>query len=290
VKIFQDIENYLGDKIITTVLLGGGCINETYQLTTSAKKSFFLKTNKNAPPDMFPMEAKGLEEIKSAQVLLTPQVLQINAHFLLLEFIKVQKKTPGFFSTFGRLLANHHKRPAIGWGYPSNNYIGANPQVSPLITYRPENSLRDWAQFYFENRILYQLKLAEKNHLSDPNLARLIGQLELKVPEILADGEEPPAILHGDLWSGNFLINQDHLPVLIDPAVYYGHREADLAMTKLFGGFSNDFYTAYNETYPLKPGYKFRENLYHLYHVLNHLNLFGKSYYGQCIALIQSYL
>lgn len=286
---FREIEKFIGEKILTTVPLGGGCINDTYQITTSTNKSFFLKTNKNAPADMFSMEAKGLEEIQSFKVLSTPKVLLVNAHFLLLEFIEVQKKTPTFFQTFGKLLAQHHQIAGTCWGYWADNYIGANRQVNPLTAYQLENSAKDWAHFYFENRILYQLKLAEENGLSDTTLSHLISKLESKIPEILAPSVEPPALLHGDLWGGNFLINNHHIPVMIDPAVYYGHREVDLAMTKLFGGFSNDFYKAYSETYPLKPGYEYRENLYHLYHVLNHLNLFGKSYYGQCILLIQSY-
>ena len=235
------------------------------------------------------MEAKGLEEIESLKVLSTPKVLLVNAHFLLLEFIEVQKKTPTFFHTFGRLLAQHHQKASTHWGYFGDNYIGASRQVNPMMPYQLENSAKDWAHFYFENRILYQLKLAEKNQLADSMLSHLISKLEPKIPEILAPSGEPPSLLHGDLWGGNFLINHQQIPVMIDPAVYYGHREADLAMTKLFGGFSSDFYKAYNETYPLRPGYEYRENLYHLYHVMNHLNLFGKSYYGQCIQLIQSY-
>ena len=288
--VFSDVENFIGEKIITTVSQWGGCINDSYQITTLTNKSFFLKTNKNAPADMFPMEAKGLEDIRSIKVLSTPKVLLVNAHFLLLEFIEVQKKTPIFFQTFGKLLARHHQISAAYWGYSSDNYIGANRQVNPSIPYQQENASKDWAQFYFENRILYQLKLAEKKQLSDATLSHLISKLEPNIPEILAPGCEPPALLHGDLWGGNFLITHHHSPVMIDPAVYYGHREADLAMTKLFGGFSSDFYNAYNETYPLKPGYEYRENLYHLYHVMNHLNLFGKSYYNRCIQLIQSYL
>ena len=125
---------------------------------------------------------------------------------------------------------------------------------------------------------------------STPELRKAISKLEERIEEIIGDSEEKPSLLHGDLWSGNFMVNENGETVLIDPAVYYGHREADLGMTKLFGGFSNEFYKSYNETYPLKDGYEYRENIYKLYHVLNHLNLFGGGYYSQAISLIKFYI
>jgi fructosamine-3-kinase len=148
----------------------------------------------------------------------------------------------------------------------------------------------NWLTFYFDKRLLTQFKLAEKNGYVDDQFSSLFKNLENKLPNILAGSEEPPSLIHGDLWQGNFLISPSGEPVLIDPAVYYGHREAELAMTKLFGGFPESFYNAYKLAYPLKPGYEYREGIYSLYHVLNHLNLFGSGYKSQAISLMKLYL
>ncbi|MDZ7626517.1 MAG: fructosamine kinase family protein [Ignavibacteriaceae bacterium] len=123
-----------------------------------------------------------------------------------------------------------------------------------------------------------------------PELRKGISKLENKIQEIIGDTQEKPSLLHGDLWGGNYMVDENGNAVLIDPAVYYGHREADLGMTKLFGGFSSEFYRAYNETFPLEDGYEYRENIYKLYHVLNHLNLFGGGYYSQALSLIKYYV
>ncbi len=133
------------------------------------------------------------------------------------------------------------------------------------------------------------MQLAENNSYSDSRLRKAFSHIENNIENILTGSEEPPALLHGDLWSGNYMCSKNSEPVIIDPAVYYGHREADLAMTKLFGGFSHEFYDAYNKSYPLKDGYEYRENIYILYHVLNHLNLFGQGYYRQAIELMEYY-
>ena len=136
---------------------------------------------------------------------------------------------------------------------------------------------------------MYQYKLAEKNGYATQELRAGISKLENKIEKILAGSEESPSLLHGDLWSGNYMIDENGDACLIDPAVYYGHREADLGMTKLFGGFNSEFYKSYNENYPLPDGYDYRENIYKLYHVMNHLNLFGGGYYSQAISLINYY-
>jgi fructosamine-3-kinase len=148
----------------------------------------------------------------------------------------------------------------------------------------------NWTEFYFNKRLLYQYNLAEKNGYAGEELQRAFSQLENKIYLVLKDSNAIPSLLHGDLWSGNYITDETGNACLIDPAVYYGHREADLAMTKLFGGFDNRFYSAYNEEYPLDNGYEFRENIYKLYHVLNHLNLFGTAYYQQALSLIKYYL
>ena len=137
---------------------------------------------------------------------------------------------------------------------------------------------------------LPSLLIYEKNGLADEDLRKSFSRLESKISDILKDSQEQPSLLHGDLWSGNYMVDEHGNACIIDPAVYYGHREADLAMTRLFGGYSEDFYKSYNESFPLKDGWEYRENIYKLYHVLNHLNLFGKGYYSQALSLIRSYL
>src|SRR3990170_4265627 len=130
----------------------------------------------------------------------------------------------------------------------------------------------------------------KKNGNVNSNFRKCFNQLENKIENILSGKIEKPSLLHGDLWAGNYLVDENGRVCLIDPAVYYGNREADLAMTKLFGGFTKEFYDSYNELYPLEDGYEYRENIYKLYHVLNHLNLFGSGYYQQALSLIKFYL
>jgi fructosamine-3-kinase len=152
-----------------------------------------------------------------------------------------------------------------------------------------EEEKNDWATFYFNKRLLYQYDLADKNGFVDSTFKSLFLNLKSCLPEVLDGSEEVPSLLHGDLWGGNFMVDSKGAPVLIDPAVYYGHREAEMAMTNLFGGFDPDFYEAYNTEWPLKPGYQQREAVYTLYHVLNHLNLFGSAYRSQTLALLKQY-
>jgi len=204
----------------------------------------------------------------------------------LMEFIYPGTKKKNFFEDFGWSLANLHRYTASHFGFYEDNFIGATPQLNVV----KGSASKTWKQFFWEYRILYQFQLAQKNGYADEKLTNGISQLEDRVEMILSGSEESPSLLHGDLWKGNFIVDRNGEPVLIDPAVYYGHREADLAMTKLFGGFPPEFYEAYNENYPLKEGYEYRENIYLLYHVLNHLNLFGHSYYLKAIQLIYSYL
>jgi fructosamine-3-kinase len=148
----------------------------------------------------------------------------------------------------------------------------------------------NWAGFYMNKQLLPQINLAKQNGLLSKGLNDKLQQLLDKIPEILADSIEEPSLLHGDLWGGNFLCDSKGKAVLIDPAVYYGHREADLAMTKMFGGFSPEFYKSYQQHFPLAPRWEYRENLYLLYHQLNHLNLFGSSYLEGAFRLIDYYL
>jgi len=235
---------------------------------------------------MFLKEGTGLIELRKPGVIRIPNVILAESSFILMEFIESGTKTKNFFKNFGCKLAELHKFKGSSFGFYEDNFIGSNVQRN----IPGEDEKGNWVNFYYTKRLLAQYTLLEKNDYVTPELTDGILSLERKIYKILAGSEESPSLLHGDLWSGNFMVDKMGNPVLIDPAVYYGHREADLAMTKLFGGFKPEFYSAYNECYPLPEGYEYRENIYKLYHVLNHLNLFGKGYYNQAISLINDYI
>ena len=283
-SLFAQIEQSLGEPIETSTSIGGGCIAKTHRIRTVSGRELFLKSGFSN--SMFRSEANGLRELRKANVIGVPEVFLVDENFLLMEFIYPGTKKKNFFEDFGWSLANLHRYTASHYGFYEDNFIGATPQLNVV----KGSASKIWRQFFWEYRILYQFQLAQKNGYADEKLTNGISQLEDRIEMILSGSEEPPSLLHGDLWRGNFIVGRNGEPVLIDPAVYYGHREADLAMAKLFGGFPPEFYKAYQENYPLKDGYEYRENIYMLYHVLNHLNLFGHSYYLQAIQLIYSYL
>jgi len=284
-NIFNNIEGITNSKIISTSSLSGGCISNAYKITLQDKKNLFLKINSSHPKDMFHKEANGLNELAKPNVIKIPKVIAVNDTFILLEFVGNGIKQKDFFENFGRSFAEMHKFTLETFGFYEDNYIGSTPQIN----IPNEKEKIDWTAFYFSKRILFQFNLAENNGFATDELRKGISFLESNIENILKGSEELPSLLHGDLWSGNYMVNEKGKASLIDPAVYYGHREADLAMTKLFGGFSESFYKSYNESFPLKDGCNYRENIYKLYHVLNHLNLFGSGYYSQAVSLIKSY-
>ncbi len=230
----------------------------------------FLKTNDARFADAFAAEAGGLAALRNAG-LRSPEPL---AHgvagdqaFLLMEFLQLQSN--GDFAALGKMLAaaHHHTAPRFGW--QRDNYIGTTPQANGWCD--------DWAKFWRERRLLPQLELARRNGFD----------LKINSLDLVLEKHRPRAsLLHGDLWSGNAAFTSIGAPVVFDPAVYYGDREADLAMTELFGGFPREFYKAYREAFPLPPGHELRKHLYNLYHLLNHLNLFGGGYLGQVKATL----
>ena len=288
-KLNQKIKNKLEEELEINISsfssLSGGCISNAYKIKTIDNKNYLLKINESHKGDMFLKEANGLVELKKANAIKVPEVILAEKDFILLEFINSSGRTNSFFKDFGIRFSEMHKYSSSTFGFYENNYIGANPQ--PNIPSKDEET--SWTKFYFNKRLLYQYKLAEKNGYATQELRAGISKLENKIEKILAGSEESPSLLHGDLWSGNYMIDENGDACLIDPAVYYGHREADLGMTKLFGGFNSEFYKSYNENYPLPDGYDYRENIYKLYHVMNHLNLFGGGYYSQAISLINYY-
>lgn len=284
-KIKLRFEEKLGNKISKITSLSGGCISDAYKITTKDNSDFLLKYNPSVSNEMFVKEANGLKELSKSKTIRIPEVLGFDKDYILLEFIITGNKRRNFFENFGQNFARMHKFTSENFGFYEDNYIGSNPQKNVP----EENEKKDWVYFYFNERILFQLKLAEKLGNSTEELRNCISKLENKISAIISTNEKP-SLIHGDLWGGNYMVDGSGQAVLIDPAVYYGNREADLGMTKLFGGFSSEFYFAYNEEFPLEDGYEYRENIYKLYHVLNHLNLFGGGYYSQALSLIKFYI
>jgi fructosamine-3-kinase len=234
---------------------------------------------------MFEAEATGLQEIKNSHSLRVPTPIcwgknETNS-WLVLEYIEMDRITKNGSEALGIGLAEMHRISFEKFGWMQNNTIGSTPQIN--------NFSLDWIQFWREHRLGYQLQLAKTNGYT----GRLLKQGEYLMAELEAFFPETPqvaSLLHGDLWSGNYSYDLAGRPVLYDPAIYYGDRETDLAMTELFGGFSTTFYAAYSEAYPLDPGYKTRKILYNLYHILNHLNLFGGSYLNQAEDMMEKLL
>jgi fructosamine-3-kinase len=285
-KITKEIENFRGSAVKKSEFLSGGCISNAYKVTFEDDTSFLIKINEHSPTDMFIKEAHGLKELQKANAIKVPEVILYDEGFVLLEFITSITKKKNFFEEFGRKFALLHKFRSDEFGFYEDNYIGSTPQIN----INDETTKKNWTSFYFNKRLLYQFKLAEKNGYADSRLRDAFIKTEDKIEFILGGSAEMPTLLHGDLWSGNYITDENGEACLIDPAVYYGHREADLAMTKLFGGFSQLFYDSYNESFPLLEGWKYRENIYMLYHVLNHLNLFGSGYYAHALSLMKFYL
>jgi len=268
--------------------VGGGCINDARIVHLDDGRRFFVKSNAAPLPAMFEREAEGLEALAHAGSLRAPRPIGHGGGegdtvpFLVIEYIETGRRRSDFSERFGRGLAELHRRAtADRFGFASDNYIGATPQ--------PNRWADDWVEFWRDHRLGHQLRLARRNGVSDHTLERAGDALLLRLDELISAPDERPSLLHGDLWAGNYMVDGAGEPVLIDPATYYGRREADLAMTQLFGGFDARFYAAYAEAWPLAPGSDERLDIYRLYHQLNHLNLFGASYRAGCMAILERY-
>jgi len=279
----KNLEEILNEKVITNSFVGGGSIADSQKIKTSSGKEFFVKSYSQSKSNILKNEVNGLKEIQKSKTVKTPQIIYYDDDILILNFIKPGRKNKNFSELFGIQLAAMHRLKSDKFGFYENNYIGSNPQINlPLYS--------NWTDFYWENRLFYQFKLAEKNNYINSDFRKLFNQFESIYRKIIEGTEEKPSLIHGDLWGGNYLVDEFGDPVLIDPAVYYGHREAELGMTILFGGFDSDFYSSYNEAYPLSDGWKERLDIYKLYHIMNHLNLFGTGYLNQTLSIIKSYL
>jgi fructosamine-3-kinase len=215
-------------------------------------------------------EADGLMALRDAEALRVPELMFHSRQWLVMEAIEREAAGAAFWTSLAEGLVRLHRKTGP-WGWPRNNFIGRNPQHN-------KGGQNSWAEFFWEQRILPQLDGLRARKIWTAAEEKWLGVLEDHVLRILADVHEPPSLLHGDLWSGNVLCGKEQTPILIDPAVYYGHRETDLAMTELFGGFARSFYQRYKELWPLAPGYPARRLVYNFYHKLNHANLYGSGY------------
>ena len=265
----------LGAAIKTTRRLSGGDINDAFEVELSSGVRVFLKTNPSAPVNMFPAEAQGLDWLRSARALRIPEVLAVSSGrdgepcFLVLELLTPGKPKHDFDEQLGRGLAGLHRSGAEGFGLALDNFIGSLPQ---------RNRAHDtWADFFWYERLEPQLARAVAAGQASSRMRASFERLASKLSRLLGP-TEPPARLHGDLWGGNLHVDAQGAPCLIDPAVYGGHREVDLAMMRLFGGFGERVFRAYEEVWPLSPGHAERIALYQLYPLLVHLNLFGGGY------------
>jgi fructosamine-3-kinase len=292
----------------------GGSINTAYRILTKDNEQWFCKINENSPfPDLLEKEKMGLDLLRKQDIIRIPAVVA-NAtaggtQILVLEWIAHGPKTAGFWRLFGEQLARLHRVAAPSFGLPENNYMGALPQYnshSPYNTCSPGSSSSPgnpssadhsssqsrspfgrWTDFFIQLRLEPQTRLAASNGLLEPAALRQFERLYTALPGIFP--EEVPSLLHGDLWSGNFICDEHSRPVLIDPAVYFGHRSMDLAMTTLFGGFDRAFYEAYAYHFPFPPNYREQWSICNLYPLLIHLNLFGKSYLEDILHTIQRF-
>ncbi len=249
--------------------VGGGCINLGRVLTTATGEQLFLKLNRAAPAGMFRREAEGLSALAAvAGGPRVPAPLLAGDDFLLLEYLRPEPPAADYWPRLGQRLARLHQHTRDRFGFEHDNYIGSTPQ--------PNAWAADGFTFFAEQRLGFQARLARERGRLSERAARQIERLAGRLPQLVP--EQPASLIHGDLWSGNIIPGPGGAACLIDPAAYFGWAEADLAMMVLFGHPPEAFFAAYRQVRPLAPGYRERVDIYNLYHLLNHLNLFGSGY------------
>ncbi|WP_407426552.1 fructosamine kinase family protein [Treponema sp.] len=280
-------------SIVHTDRLSGGDINKAYALTLSNGKKIFMKANAKENASFFTAESLALSAIESTKTIKTPEILctgtepgeEVGYSFLFLEYIESSQKIKNYWELFGRELADLHKantkRFTSGkkFGFLQDNFIGAKPQKNV--------DSDSWVDFFRDSRLAPKFKNTDS--FFDENDRKKITKLLDHLGDFLVEPESP-SLLHGDLWNGNVMCGSDGKAWLIDPASYVGHCEADLAMTELFGGFPKEFYKAYKEANPLQTGYEERRDLYNLYHLLNHLEMFGSGYLNAVKSILREYM
>lgn len=270
-------------KIKRRTAISGGCINQTF-LLEGDKQRYFIKLNDTGGLPMFDAESAGLQAILDTGTISAPQPLCTgiadNHTFLVMSYINSTGNASNH-ALLGEQLAAMHRKRFNYFGWHQDNTIGSTIQPNPHRS--------NWIDFWREQRLGFQLTLAAQNGFG--GALQTDGERLMDCLGGLFDGYTPqPSLLHGDLWSGNYCFDQDGTPTIFDPACYYGDREADIAMSELFGGFNSEFYRAYQNAFPLKSGYQTRKTLYNLYHILNHLNLFGEGYLSQAQQMMRQLL
>lgn len=284
--IAQQIRNVTNTsfEIQITKPIAGGDINRAF-LLQGDKARYFVKLNRTDLVEMFAAEFAALNELSQTQTIKVPTPITFgqtaNISFLVLEFLDLKRATSQSERLLGQQLAQLHQFNPPFFGWKMDNTIGSTPQKN--------QQSQDWAAFWHKQRLGFQLQLAEQKGYGS-SLQRLGEKLLARLSDFFVDYTPQPSLLHGDLWGGNVAAIAQNEPVIFDPASYYGDRETDLAMTELFGGFSQDFYSAYNDVWRLDVGYKTRKALYNLYHILNHVNLFGSGYTMQAQQMMQKLL
>jgi protein-ribulosamine 3-kinase len=279
----KELEDRLQLKITSFRQAAGGCINWCGQIQTPAGNYFVKWNNLHKYPNMFAAEQDGLNRLAQTRSVRVPHTHMVFAvsdwQVLVLEYIPPGRPRPDYWEKLGEQLADLHRNSASAFGLDRHNYIGSLPQIN--------DTRSSWVDFFIQNRLEYQLKMAEAGGWIDASLRLQFESLYRKLPDLMP--EEPPALLHGDLWSGNLMTDAAGFPCMVDPAVYYGHREAELSFTRLFGGFDDRFYDAYHTCFPLQRDWESRVDLYNLYPLLVHVNLFGGGYLASVINIIHRY-
>lgn len=284
----QDLRSKTGEKaaISEKTTLSGGDINQAFRIQFGGQ-NYFCKFNSHIPHDFFLVEARALDMMLLVNKIHCPKPITVGTsgrfHYLVLQYIPLQ--STGNIECLGRQLAQFHKasinhNPVKGYyGFDGNNYIGTTPQQNkPTV---------NWCDFWIEQRIKPQLRIAKSSGYTR-QLVKNSSALYRGIHDILVVHQPVSVMVHGDLWSGNKSFDENGDPVIYDPALYFGDREVDLALSELFGGFGRGFYRSYDECWALPPGQPQRKDLYNLYHLLNHLNLFGAAYLEGCRRIIDA--
>ena len=271
-----------GLRLLSADPISGGCIHNGRHLQTS-EGDFFLKYNHLRELANFETEIHGLGLLAGSETLGVPKPFgtgTTGAHaFLLMEYVQSAGRGARFWEDFGEGLAAMHRQSAAAFGLERSNFIGRLPQSNGWR--------KGWVEFFVEERLEPQLVMAERDGRASKDLRRQFEALYVRLGELMP--EEPPSLLHGDLWSGNFMVGSQGNAVVFDPAVFYGHREAEIAFTRLFGGFSGAFYAAYLNAWPLQPGWEERIDLFNLYPLTVHLNLFGSGYLPEIQSILRRF-
>ncbi|MBD0832320.1 fructosamine kinase family protein [Aestuariibaculum sediminum] len=277
------ISSVLKENIQFVNPVSGGDISSAYKISTS-KNDYFLKVNASKNSfNMFKAEAESLNAIKRTNIIKTPEVLHCSNYnegaFLILEFIDSKTPSTKDYKNFGHQLAQLHQVSNKKFGFHSGNFIGSLPQSN--------TPFESWTEFYANERLFPQLQIALQKGFLHPNECPSKATIKTKLDPYFQNIK--PSLLHGDLWGGNYIVSKEGFTYLIDPALYYGHSEVDIAMSKLFSGFSSEFYNAYHSIIPSDAFTENRIEIYQLYYLLVHLNLFGKSYYTSVLNLLNKY-